>query len=343
MREGWRDSRLSLTRYYTLRRFLPPGLWGAVLPSFTVGLLMLSIFAHAPARDRNKRNQQVERMAAADPRVIVSACTLSGSFTVRGWNRNEVRVRVSDGIEIELTRIDQTKSERATELRVTSKSHRSNRSCLMFGDIEMDVPQGANVKLQTTSGDISVAEVARVNVTTTSGDIKLAKMQEDTSATVIGGDIFVRDSTGSFNLHSTGGSIDAREVAPVAASDSVTASTVSGEVTLTHVQHQSVSAKSVSGEVTYSGALIRNGSYNFENLSGEVRVLLPASSSFRLLASVGESVKITSDFDLKYNENQNVIPPGNRSTPRHTSATVGSGASLIRVSLLTGSLRISKQ
>ncbi|HEX3085284.1 MAG TPA: DUF4097 family beta strand repeat-containing protein [Pyrinomonadaceae bacterium] len=303
------------------------------------------VFAHAPARDRSKRNQQVERTAAADSRVVVSACTLSGSFTVRGWNRNEVRVRITDGVEIELTRIDQTKSEKATELKVTSKGRRSanGASCLMVGDVEMDVPRGANVKLQTTSGDISVTDLARANITTTSGNITLTKMQAETSANVIGGDIAVRNSTGSFDLHSTGGSIDARDLAPVAASDLLTASTMSGEVTLNHIQHQRVRAKSLSGELTYSGALLPNGSYSFENLSGEVRLAIPANSSFRLVASVGESVKISSAFDLKYTQNQNVIGPGLRSDPRRVVATVAGGESMIRVSMLTGSLRISKQ
>src|SRR6185436_13956277 len=110
----------------------------------------------------------------------------------------------------------------------------------------------------------------------TSGSIILTRMREETDAAVIGGDISVRDSIGSFKLHSTGGNIDARDLAPVAASDSLTASTVSGEVTLTHVQHQRVSANSVSGEVTYSGELLRNGNFSFQSLSGEVRLLLPA-------------------------------------------------------------------
>src|SRR6185436_8168169 len=98
MREGWRNSGLSLTRYHPVRRLLLIACLG-VLPSLTVGLLTPA-FGRG-VRDRGKRGQQVERTAAADPRVIVSACTLSGSFTVRGWDRKEVRVRINDGVEIE--------------------------------------------------------------------------------------------------------------------------------------------------------------------------------------------------------------------------------------------------
>ena len=183
-----------------------------------------------------------------------------------------MRVRTSGGTEIELARVDQNKSEQATELRVTTKSRRG--SCLMFGDVEIDAPSGATVRLQTTSGDISVVDLAGVNVTTTSGSISLTKIHGESSATVIGGDISVRNSTGSFRLHSTGGSIDARDLAPAAPGDSLTANTVSGEVSLTHVQHQRVGVNSVSGEVMYAGALLRDGSYNFQSLSGEVNLML---------------------------------------------------------------------
>jgi DUF4097 and DUF4098 domain-containing protein YvlB len=294
-------------------------------------------FAHA----RDRRGQQVERTVPADPRVTVSACTLSGDFTVRSWSRNEVRVRTSGGAEIELARVDQNKSEQATELRVTTKSRRAG--CLMFGDVEIDAPSGATVKLQTTSGDISVIDLAGVNVTSTSGSVSLTKIHGESSATVIGGDISVRNSTGSFKLHATGGSIDARDLAPAAAGDSLTANTVSGEVSLTHVQHQRVGVNSVSGEVMYAGALLRDGSYNFQSLSGEVNLLLPANASFRVVASVGESVKISSDFNLNYSENQDGVTRGNRGGPRRVAATVGNGDATIRVSLMNGSLRIRKQ
>ena len=100
---------------------------------------------------------------AAHPQVVVSACVLSGDLTVRGWDRNEVRARISDGVQIELARVDQTKSSTPTELKPIAKGRRpgTGSGCLPLGDIELDVPRGANLKLQTSNGEISVTEVAR--------------------------------------------------------------------------------------------------------------------------------------------------------------------------------------
>ena len=311
-------------------------------PIFLLLIISGAGFAHGIPGDRRKHNQQVERIVAADARVTVSVCTLSGNFTVRGWDRKQVRARVNDAVDIELTRVNQNQSQPATELKLTSKGRRSS-DCLMSADVELDVPRDGGVRIQTTNGDISVTGVATVNAVTTSGSMTIRDVRGETKATTIGGELSVRDSSGSFRLNSTGGSIDARDLKPVLAADAILASTVSGEVLLTHVQHQHLSVSSVSGEIAYTGPLIRNGSYHLSSLSGEVRLAIPANSSFRLLATVGAGVKIHSDFDLKYSENQNMTGEGNRGAPRRVSATVRTGDSAIKISILTGSLRIVTQ
>src|ERR1044071_3006210 len=108
MRGGWKDSGSIFMRYS--------------VPIFLVLIISVSVCGGVSPRDRSQRNRGVERTVPVDPRVSLSACTLSGSFTVRGWDRSEVRARVSNGVDIELTRVDQTKSGQATELKLTSKS-----------------------------------------------------------------------------------------------------------------------------------------------------------------------------------------------------------------------------
>src|SRR5947207_13087084 len=100
---AWRNSSLIFVRYCLL--------------ALVLATSSSAVLAHGSLPDRGKRGPEVERTAAADPRVTVSACTLSGDFTVRSWNRNEVRLRVSGFAEVELAPLDQPKSEQATELR----------------------------------------------------------------------------------------------------------------------------------------------------------------------------------------------------------------------------------
>jgi DUF4097 and DUF4098 domain-containing protein YvlB len=309
----------------------------------TIILLLLSAsgLAHAgnPAPDRNRRHQQVERTVAADPRVTVSACVVSGNITVHSWDRNEVRARISDGVQIDLTRTDQGKTQTATELTLTVQKRRSTRgsSCLPLGDVELTVPRGAGVKLQTSSGEITATEVAGVTATSQSGTITLEKVRGEANLNTIGGEISVRNSTGTFKLHTVGGSVDARDLGPANAGDSLEAGSVGGDVTLDRIQHQRLKLNTVGGEVTFAGPLSRGGRYSFQTISGRLRLLLPANSSFRLKGTLGAGGELNSDFNIKAERASNYSPM------RSVDAIVGNGDASINVSVFSGSIQIRKQ
>jgi hypothetical protein len=166
-------------------------------------------------RTREPRNQQVERTTAAAPDVALSVCLGSGSLSVRAWDQNQVRVRSSDGLPIELSRpAGASNSTPARELSVVivNMLSKPRSSCLPFGDIELDVPRGANLQLQTRDADVSVSGVAGVKVVTQGGTVSVQRATRVVEATSIGGDISVQDSRAAIKLHSVGGSIDARGV-----------------------------------------------------------------------------------------------------------------------------------
>lgn len=304
-------------------------------------LLPVSGLAHArnPTPDHRRGNQQVERTVAADPRVIVSACVISGNLTVHSWDRNEVRARITDGVQIELTRLDQDKSRAASELKLTGQRNRPTRntSCLPFGDVELQVPRGASMKLQTSSGEISATEVFRITATSQSGTITLFKVHGEADLTTIGGKMSVRESTGAFKLHTIGGSIDARDLGPMTAGDLFEASSVGGEISLDRIQHQRLKVNTVSGEAAFAGPLSRGGLYSFQSISGRLRLSLPANSSFRLSGSLGTGGELRSDFNV-------TTEKGSKYSPMRTvSAIVGNGDASITVSFFSGSIQIRKQ
>ncbi|HSQ18964.1 MAG TPA: DUF4097 family beta strand repeat-containing protein [Blastocatellia bacterium] len=298
--------------------------------------------AHGRGRDRSGNRQQVERTVAASPQVVVSACVISGNVTARGWDRNEVHARVSDGVQIDLTRIDQTKSQPATELKLTAGSSRGS-SCLPFGDIELDLPRNASLKLQTNNGDIQVTEVARVTASSQAGSTKLTKVRDEANVNTIGGEISVRDSTGSFKLHTVGGSVDARDLGGAAAGDTFEASTIGGDIRLERIRHQRLRVNTVSGEVDYAGPLSRGGRYNFQSISGRLHLTLPADSSFRLSGTLGAGGDLRSDFNLSSPEKDTLGGAAPSGPMRRLDGTVGSGDASITVSFFSGSIQIRKQ
>src|SRR5215510_8258489 len=303
-------------------------------------LLAVSGVTRAHGTLEKNKHQQFERTVAADPRVVVSACVVSGNLTVRGWDRNEVRVRVTDALQVDLTRIDQGKAQSATELTLTSKGNRphKNPSCLPLGNVELDVPRGATVKLQSTNGAISVADVARIDSNSQAGGTEVIKAHAETNVSAIGGDISVRDSTGSFKLHTVGGSIDARDLRPANPADAFDADTIGGEIILNRIQHPRQKVNTVSGEVDYTGPVLRGGEYSFQSISGHLRLSLPPNSSFRVSGTLGQAADFTNDFGLK-----NTLNRSNRGPSRQLNEIVGRGDASITLSFFSGSIQIRKR
>lgn len=250
--------------------------------------------------------QKIERSVAVSPQLTVTLCVSSGRLTVRGWDKNELRVRSSDARQIELRRLDKTKdvSTPATRIDVMvleSTSRINTRAdCQALADVEMEVPVSATVQVQTRDGDISISGVSSAYAGSQNGNIQIARATRVVEAGSIGGSISLKDSSGRINLSSAGGIIEVANVKPSSTDDTLEVGTVSGDIQLQHVSNPKVMAKTVTGNVTMTGPLARSGNYSFTNMTGDVILALPHDASFQLNAKVSEKRDIVSDFHLKY-------------------------------------------
>jgi len=295
----------------------------------------------AAAGEKTTR-QQVERTVSADSAVVLTACLGSGSLTVHAWDHNQVRARASDGLQIDLQRkTSDANAEPAAQLALVIKNAHSKDDgvCLPFGDIELDVPRLASVKLQTREASVTVSGVAKVNVVTQGGTVRVQSATSEVSVRSIGGDISVNDSTAMIRLHSIGGSIDVDGVRPHTTVDSLEAGTVGGDIMLRHVSHQNVRVNSVSGEVNFKSSLAPGGRFKFSSISGRLNLFLPTDSSFRISATLGRGA-LDTDFPFG---SSSVDSRRNRSSIQHLEAVYGGGEALIDLSSLNGSIHLRKQ
>jgi hypothetical protein len=87
-------------------------------------------------------------------------------LNVRGWDKSEIRVRSLDAAQIDFRRIDKTKdpSKPAARVDVMVLDKRSatppRLDCQALASVEMEVPAGATVQVQTRDGDITISGVA---------------------------------------------------------------------------------------------------------------------------------------------------------------------------------------
>ena len=274
-----------------------------------VAALIVSLAGSTLAHDENKPAQpgeKIERSLSVDAQAIVTLCVSSGTLQVRGWEKNEVRVRSTDATQIELRRIDKVKEPSKPAARVDvmvldkNVVMKAQRDCSALASVEMDVPAGATVQVQTRDGDIMIAGVAAAYAGSQNGDITIERATKLVEAGSVGGSILLRNSTGRVNLSSAGGGVEAINVRPATDEDTLEVGTVSGDIRLDRVSIAKVTAKTVNGALMMSGPLAKSGYYVFSNVTGDVVLALPSDASFQLNAKVSEKHDIVSDFTLKY-------------------------------------------
>ncbi|HKE55422.1 MAG TPA: DUF4097 family beta strand repeat-containing protein [Pyrinomonadaceae bacterium] len=270
--------------------------------------LIISIAGAAPTlADKNdkKPNEKTERSTAVDPKVTVTLCVMSGTISVHAWDKSEVRVRALDVEEIELRRIDKTKEVSGPPTRIDvmiydgSQKFNKKADCRASADVDMDVPHGATIQVQTRDGDINIEGVAAAYAGSQNGDISIERASRLVEAGSVGGSISLKDSTGRINLSSAGGGVEVTNVRPAEGGDSCEVGTVSGDIRLDRVSNANVIAKTVNGTVSMTGPLARKGSYSFTTMSGDVVLAMPSDASFQLNAKISETSDIVSDFALK--------------------------------------------
>ena len=288
--------------------------------------LIVSLAGSTLAHDENKTDKpgdKIERSLSVDSQATVTLCVASGTLTVHGWDKNEIRVRSSDAAQIEFRRIDKTKDTSKPAARVDvmvfdkTGAVKPRLDCQAVASVEMEVPVGAAVQVQTRDGDIMIAGVSAAYAGSQNGDITIERATKLVEAGSVGGSIALRNSSGRVNLSSAGGGIEVINVRSATDDDTFEVGTVSGDIQLEHVGIAKVTAKTVNGTVTMSGPLAKSGNYVFNNVTGDVVLELPHDASFQLNAKVSEKHDIVSDFPLKYLNEPPPPPPAKpKSSPQ---------------------------
>ena len=278
--------------------------------------LVLSLAVAALAHDEKidtKPGEKVERSLAVDAEAVVTLCVASGTLKVRGWEKSEIRVRSLDATQIDFRRIDKIKEKPPSrvDVMVLNKTTGINPKfdCQAIADVEMEVPAGATVQVQTRDGDIIIAGVAGAYAGSQNGDIAIERATKVVEAGSVGGSIQLKDSSGRINLNSAGGGVEAVNIRAASDDDTFEVGTVSGDIQLDRVSNPKVTAKTVNGTVTMSGPLAKAGLYGLTNMTGDIVLAMPHDASFQLNAKVSDKHHIVSEFNLKYLSDATPPPP----------------------------------
>jgi hypothetical protein len=297
------------------------------------------------------RSVQAIANAAVTESVNVTLTTGDGKISVRGWDKNELRAQVRGAAsKIELRQVGGAKvggtnaanPASRVEILVSDKSNDEDEdeSCNSSSDVTLDVPRGATVYLKTQDGDIDIEDVTEAHIETGGGRIELRRISKATDASSVGGDVSLEDASGRARLNTIGGVIGIRDFRPLDASDFLKIKSVSGDILLDRVGSARVEANTISGVVKMIGSLVRGGIYSFTTTTGDITLVLPADSSFKLSAKVSEGGEIITEFPLNY---KGPVSPVSLLQAGRLVGVYGTGDTTINMVSFSGTLRLRKK
>jgi len=171
----------------------------------------------------------LERRAEAEAKAVVSLCITSGDVVVRGWDRREVRARLRDEGALRLQTPNVRPAPRVEVLVSEDREEELDSGhCGMSGLVELTVPRGATVEVESRTGNVEVADVAAARVKVLSGDVNVRRGSESVEVSCLSGDVSVEDSSGPVRVSTVSGDVEARHVRRVAAGDDFDVRSTSG-------------------------------------------------------------------------------------------------------------------
>jgi DUF4097 and DUF4098 domain-containing protein YvlB len=284
--------------------------------------------AQPALRGSVRGDERVASSLAAKPEVVVSLVARRGRVTVRGWERQEIRATSDNGGQIELQRADETKElEAAQRVRVSLSP--------MDSAVELNVPRGATVRVKV-SGEVFVEDVAEVEIEAGDAAVYLRGISRSTEVSSIGNTI-LKDSSGRIHIRTVSGTVEVSGVQPGGANDSLQVISVSGDCLFERIGHARVEAETITGHVTLLGALPPSARYKLRTTSGDVRLVLPGDSSFRVNSRVGEEGEFANVFPLWMQGDVKA------SGSRQLGGTHGSGDATLDLISFNGSVRLRRK
>jgi hypothetical protein len=188
-------------------------------------------------------------------------------------------------------------------------------------DFTITVPRDAHVTVRGTTGTIRGNGIRVEAMRIISGDIEIS----DASA-----DDLVTASTVSGNITVKG-----------LKGGSTQLNTVSGNVRVDDSQVDRLMVRAVSGNIDYAGDFARNGRYEFVSHSGDVRVMLAGSTGFEVQANTFSGT-VRSDFAVNGRGGGEGAPRAGV-TPRGIRGAFGDASAMLVVRAFSGNIVIARR
>jgi DUF4097 and DUF4098 domain-containing protein YvlB len=228
--------------------------------------------------EQDEEEGRFSRTIPADAKGLVTVKNVAGEVRVVGSNRNEIEVDATyeEGVE----RIDVVADRGRTRIEVILPKRGDKRRHHRNGDahLEIRVPQGSELEVQTVSAEIEVRNVlGRQRLRSVSGNVETDLEQSEMQLETVSGDVLIRGHGKPSNLRArtVSGNLTLNRGA-----GEIDATTTSGDLIIEVEPAKDVRVRTTSGNLRLSGDLGPDGEVEADTVSGELSVRL-RSPGFR--------------------------------------------------------------
>ena len=302
--------------------------------NFTIIFLSAVILFCIPSFLFAEVEEKIDKVYSLDREGKVYLENVSGDIVVKTWGKNEVKIlaRKTALKESDLDKVTVDINETGDNIRIITKYKKTwglSQSVNASVYYDLFIPDRAQMRVKSVSGSVEAMKIGGpVDIETVSGKIDVVEAGRGVRCKSISGDIFVEEITGDSTLKSTSGKIKAEDL-----KGSVEANTVSGTIEIKKFSlAEEIDMESISGDIKLQGELSPGGIYEFNTISGRIRLDLPSKSDFELQTKT-MSGDVRCEFDLKIS---------GKITRNRMQGVAGKGGSSLKISSLSGDIIINK-
>jgi hypothetical protein len=271
--------------------------------------------------------ERVNETRPAAPDGLVSIEIPAGTISVVGWDKSEVAVtgRLGAGA-LGLSLRGGKGGQTYVEVETRGNPHS------VHSDLEVRVPAGSRVSVESFGADITVTGVAGgVTAETVNGSIRVGEGARAVQAESVNGGVEVDSRSGSVQAESVNGPVTVR-----GAAEAIDASTVNGPLLVNVPSFARGRLETVNGSIHFEGDLAPRGTMDVETVSGSVELALSDRSAANFSIST-----------FSGNIRNELGPPAARvsrhTTEKELSFSTGGGGATVTVETLSGEIVLRRR
>ena len=211
------------------------------------------------------KTERIERTFSVPDGCELDVRNVSGSIVVTGGEGDQVHIvaikRWHRWQEAEATEVDIGQEGR----RVWARTHVHRRE---------GWPSLRGRRAASVDYAIELPRQSQVEASSVSASVEVSSIEGPVSLEAVSGSVAVRDVQGPVSIRSVGGSVSGHRL-----QGQLRLETVSGRVDLAESDFNSVGARTVSGALKIATDLHATGKYRAETVSGNVELIVPATTS----------------------------------------------------------------